>query len=77
MGTVLIIICWIGAIACSTHFWFSYARARSGQPAPIKRMMTIAVFMGWPIYLGYQVLQRQSISSGTHANSDAEKRILG
>jgi hypothetical protein len=78
MGAALAVIYWIGAIACSTYFWFSYARTRSAQPAPVKRAMTMAVFLGWPVYLGYQVLQRQSAAAGRPtAESDAKQRILG
>jgi hypothetical protein len=73
----LVVIYWIGAIACSAYFWFSYARTRSAAPAPVKRLMTLAVFLGWPVYLGYQVLQRQSGSSAASVESEAKKRILG
>jgi hypothetical protein len=75
----LVVIYWIGAIACSAYFWFSYARTRSAQPLPVKRLMTMAVFVGWPVYLGYQVMQRQSDTgpSGARAESEAKKRILG
>jgi hypothetical protein len=79
MGAAFAVIYWIGAIGCSTYFWFSYARTRSAQPAPIKRLMTMGVFLGWPVYLGYQVLQRQSATGAAPASREheAKKRILG
>jgi hypothetical protein len=77
MGTVAAVIFWVGAIACSAYFWFTYARTRSGQSPPVKRLMTMLVFIGWPLYLGYQVLRRRPSGSSAPVEGDAKQRILG
>lgn len=73
-GDAFGVVYWIGAIACSMYFWFSYSRGSQGHFT--RRLMTMAVFMGWPLFLAYLFFQGRAANSGTSGTSEAKKRIL-